>query len=86
MTTEEKIKETIANIQIEFALSYSNLTRHLKKSALPVSVIADYCDIHYHSIIYPSRHSEQTQKTTLKIIKKINIDKLAKWFLGKNSS
>lgn len=55
MTIEEQIKKTIANIQEEFALSYSNMARHLKKASLPMSVIADYANVSYDVLKYPNR-------------------------------
>lgn len=84
MNFPEKIKKLIANMQLEFALNYSNLTRHLKRCELTMSMIADYANLNYQALRNPQRYSENEQTKLYFDLKKVNIDKLAKRFIKKH--
>jgi hypothetical protein len=79
-----EIRAITENIQYEFALSYANLAKHLRKNTVSMRALADYMQINYDRLQHPDHFSEKTQKKILREIKKVNIDKLVLRFISKN--
>lgn len=87
MQTEygNKIKELTRNIQDEFKHTYDTLSKYMYAGVISMQTLADYLELERYNLDHPERFSEKTQKDVFLKLKKLDIDKLAKWFLTKNT-